>query len=249
MRMVHYFSALAVLVAPALLATAVSGIWLRGTATHLSLGLFTAVLAVATHTLVIVFMIVTGRVLKAAMKSRALDEVYLGELNEFFARKSAYPAAVLAAAAVVATGVLGYAQRGFGLTPTVHMLVGLGAVLLNLWALGLEHRTLRTNQSLIDRTAEELDRLDREQPVEPLEGGEPMRFTPSVRWLLAAGVAWGPYLYWGLVVWRGSFDRLGSTFLVVSAAASAFCLVCAWLARGLVDEPPGGGEATLSRRA
>ena len=47
MRMVHYFAAMGLLLVPALILTAVSGIWMRGTPMHLSLGLFTAVCAVA----------------------------------------------------------------------------------------------------------------------------------------------------------------------------------------------------------
>ena len=234
--MVHYFGTLAILVVPALLATAATGIFRPGP-THLAIGLFSAIFAVATHTLMIVFMIVTGRVLKAAMRSRSLDERYLRELNAFFSRKSSYPAAVLAATAVVATGVLGYAQRGFGISPAIHMLVGLGALVLNLWALSVEYRTLRENQSLLDRTAEELDRLDREDrergiESEPEEGLEPFRFPPAQRWAIAALAAWAPMAYWGLVVWRGDFARLSPMFLWGTVFASGFCLISAWLLRG-----------------
>ncbi len=240
--MIHYFSAMALLVAPALVLTAISGIWLSGTATHLSLGLFTAVFAVATHTLMIVFMIVTGRVLKVAVQSRSLAADYLEELNLFFARKSSYPAAVLAATSIVATGVLGYGQRGFGLSPMVHMLVGLAAVVLNLWALTVEYRTLAENQTLLDRTATELDRLDREVGEPEEDPGEPMRFSPPVRWLLASLVVWGPWLYWGLVVWRGSFDRLDPLFLWGTTFTSLFCVACAWILRGVrADGDRAGG--------
>lgn len=247
MRMVHYFAAMGLVLVPALLLTAASGIWFQGTVTHLSLGLFTAVCAVATHTLMIVFMIVTGRVLKAATKSRRLPGEYLTELNEFFARKSSYPAAVLAATAIVATGVLGYAQRGFGISPTVHMLVGLAATVLNLWALSVELQTLRANQSLLDRTARELDRLDASGEA-PVEDGEidPVRFSPSIRWLFASAACWGPYLYWGLVVWKGDFERLATPFLVGTAFASAFSLACAALLRGAKDEDLVVGEAPPS---
>jgi hypothetical protein len=232
--MVHYFGALALLAAPALLATALSGVFLGGREPHLTIGLFTAVTAVATHSLMILFMIVTGRVIKAAMASRTLDPAYLGELNRFFEKKPAYPAALLAAFAIVATGVLGYAQRGFGLPPAVHMLVGIGAVVLNLWALAVEYRALRDNQSLLDRTAKELDRLDAEgaRDVVLEDPNAALRFSPSVRWLLAAGVAWGPVAYWGVVVWKGSFERISPAFLWGSGFASAFCLLSAWLTRG-----------------
>ncbi len=232
MRMVHYFGALALIVAPALLATAITGIF-ADPATHLAVGLLTAIFAVATHTLMIVFMIVTGRVLKAAMQSWALDGTYLAELNAFFAKQSSYPAAILASGAIVATGVLGYAQRGFGLSPHVHTLVGLGALLINLWALVIEHRTLVQNQALLDRTAVELDRLERDRAPSREAHGEPAlpRYSPSARWSFAALSAWGPWLYWTFVVWKGAFEQVDPLFSFGTAFASLFCLACAWILR------------------
>jgi len=234
MRMVSYFGPMAVLVAIGLIATAALGISTGGSANHLGLGLVTAILTVGVHSLMILFMIITGRVLRAAMQSRPLREEYLQELNEFFANKAGYPAALLAALAIVATGVLGYGQRAFGLPPSVHMLVGLVAVVGNLWALTLEFKTLRDNQLLLDRTAAELDRIDSEQTEErELDPGEPMRYSPTGRWVLAGFVSWAPLAYWTLVVWKGSVDRISPVFLGVTALASVGCFVSAWLTRGL----------------
>ena len=102
MRMTHYFAVATGLLVPALLATVVSGL-LRGSAQlHLTIGLFSSILAVGTHTILILFMIVTGRVLREAIRSRDLGPEFLAELNAFFARKSAYPLAILAAFSVVA---------------------------------------------------------------------------------------------------------------------------------------------------
>ena len=164
MRMVHYFSALALVVAPALLATMITGIWLQGGTTHLAVGLVGALLAVGAQTLLILFMIVTGRVLRAAMESRPLPQEFLGELNAFFSQKRAYPLAGIAALVVTAAAVLGYGNRAFGAHPSIHMLVGLFAVMFNLWALQEGYVALRANQVLIDRTEAELDRIDREAP-------------------------------------------------------------------------------------
>ena len=234
MRMVTYFGPMAVLVAVALIATAALGIWTGGTPNHLTVGLFAAVLTVGVHSLMILFMIITGRVLRAAMQSRPLGDQYLQELNVFFARKPGYPAALLAAFSIVVTGVLGYGQRGFGLPPAVHMLVGLLAVIGNLWALTIEYRTLKENQTLLDRTARELDRLDIEQPEDrQLDEGDPMRYSPSGRWVLAGFLSWIPLAYWTLVVWKGSFARVSPVFLTLSLVASIGCFLFAWLTRGL----------------
>jgi len=209
MRMLTYFGVLAGLVVPALLWTLWSGI--SGADQHLAVGLVGSILAVAAHSLVILFMLVTGRVLREAVVARELPVEYLDELNEFFAKKRAYPAAILAVFAVVAAAVLGYGQRGFGLSPTVHMLAGVTAVFVNLWVLSLEIGTLRENQRLLDRVARELDEMDRRSPLPETddadgEGGIDAPGLAAWGRRLALG-AWLPYLYWALVVWKGDFSR------------------------------------------
>jgi hypothetical protein len=210
MRMVHYFTVGALVLIPALFWTMLSGI-LGGGERHLWVGLFSAVLAVAVHTLVILFMIVTGRVLREAMRARPLGPQFLGELNQFFARKQAYPLAVLAAFATVVAGVLGFSQRGFGISPAWHMLIGVAAVLLNLWALQEELRVLRQNQALLDRAAAELDALDERLAASGVlpEAEPPYDAAAWARWgRIVAVSAWLPYLYWGLIDKRGDFAKV-----------------------------------------
>ena len=227
MRMAHYHLALGVLLPLVLLATAVTGIWHDGTSqVHLSLGLFTSIYCVMVDTLLILFMIVTGRVLKAAMQSRPLAPEFLQELNDFFANKAAYPVAVFAAFSATAAAVLGYGKF-IGVPPAVHMLVGLGAIGLNLWALSLGQRTLKANQSLVDRVAAELDRMDAETPP-PEAPPEDWAFSSGTRYLIFAGAAWVPYLYWGLVVWRGNFTSVPFGLLLGCAALSALGLARYW---------------------
>ncbi len=237
MRMVHYFGALAVLVVPALLWTAVSG--LLGSPAHVGIGLFGAVFAAAVHSLLILFMIVTGRVLKEAMASRPLGPEFLAELNVFFARKKAYPVALFAVLAIVVAAVLGFAHRGFGLHPAWHWASGVVALVFNLFAIGVEYRVLRENQELIDRAARELDRIDRERaPADAnaaSEAGELEAYDPSRarRWgLIVAVSAWFPFLYWALIVWKGHFARMDvHPWLELSLLASLFGLAVWHIAR------------------
>ena len=231
MRMVHYYLALGLVLVPCLVVTLASGALHDGSDRHLVLGLFTALLCLATNTLLILFMIVTGRILKAAMQARSLGAEFLGELNQFFARRQAYPAAILAAFAASAAAVLGYG-RFIGVPPAVHVLVGLGALLANLAALALGVAALRRNQSLLDRAASELDRLDSADPSSAGdEDGPPWRFSPATRWLIFAASAWGPYLYWSLVVWRGDFSRVAPLLPILCLAVSVLALVLAWYHR------------------
>jgi cytochrome b subunit of formate dehydrogenase len=230
MRMVHYYLALAFVLVPCLALTIWSGALHDGTDRHLVLGLFTAFACLATNTLLILFMIVTGRVLKAAMQTRALPGAFLAELNQFFAQRRAYPLAVSAAFAATVAAVLGYG-RYIGVAPLVHVLAGVAAVLFNVQAIVLGVRTLRANQRLLDRAAAELDRLDASGAPHVDAGGPQWTVGPAKRWLVFAASAWGPYLYWALVVWRGAFGHVSPLLLALSALVSLFGLAQAWRQR------------------
>jgi hypothetical protein len=242
MRMWKYFALGALLLAAALLATLGSGmLHVQRSPAHLWIGLFTAILGVGVHTLVILFVLVTGRVLREAMRARQLAPRFLEELNAFFAQKSAYPLAVLGAFTLVAAGVLGMSARGFGISPFWHMLTGLAAIAVNLWALQQEYRVLRRNQHLIDEVAGELDRIDRETPPAALPASSPQGDARAVaRFGLTLFVgAWLPYLYWVLITWRGDFARVSIHPWI---EASLLGLALWWWSRGSTpsDAPTRG---------
>ena len=207
MRMSHYFLVGVILLVPALGWTVVTGLGHDGTKAHFWSGLMTAALAVGVHTLLILFVLITGRILREAMRARSLGPEFLAELNEFFATRRAYPLAVLAAFSAVAAGVLGNTARGFGISPVWHWLAGFCAVGINLWALREELHILRRNQELIDRVAHELDEIDRRREEPFVE--EPADTPAVARWSLAVAIgAWMPYVYWGLFEYRGDFSRV-----------------------------------------
>jgi hypothetical protein len=238
--MTHYFGAFAALAAPLFLFTVWTGI--SASPKHLGVGLFAAILAVATHSLLILFMIVTGRVLREATRVRTLEPDFLAELNAFFARRAGYPLALLSVLFVAAAAVLGYGQRAFGLSPAVHMLVGLAAVFLNLWTFGVELGVMRENQRLIDRAASALDRIDRELEargelvaLEETDAQAAERLT-RIAWTIALG-AWLPFLYIWLIEWRGDVSRVSVHPWV---EVSLLGLGLLWLvrrARGRSDAP------------
>ncbi len=231
MRMVHYYVALGCVCLAALVATVVTGIFRDASETHLWLGLSTSILCVATNTILILFMIVTGRVLKVAIRTRPLRREFLDELNAFFARRGAYPAALVAAASAAGSAVLGYG-RFIGVPIFVHEALGLVALLVNLLAFTSGCRSLRANQALLDRAARELDRLDREGVrFDPAAGGPDWAYSRSARWAIFALCAWLPYLYWGLVVWRGAFREVPDLLLALSALGSILGAIAAWSTR------------------
>lgn len=203
--MIYYFGGFAALLVPALIAAAITGF--SGAESHLMAGLVCSVAAIGTHSLLILFMIVTGRVLREAVHVRDLSPDLLEELNGFFAEHNAYPAAIFSCFLITTAAVLGYGHHSFGLHPSIHMLIACAAFVYNLYALTIELRALAANQRLVDRATLELDAADArgEGPIcEPSPGVvSPMPWGPT----LAIG-AWLPYLYWGLFTWRGDFSKV-----------------------------------------
>ena len=209
MRMIHYFGALALVATLLLIATLWTGV--TAASDHLTVGLLASILTVAAHSGLILFMVVTGRILREAMIARSLGEEFLAELNAFFARKSGYPAALLAVLLIATAAVLGYANRSFALPPIVHMLVGIIAVVGNLAAFGVEARALLDNQRLLDRAAKRLDEIDREREESglPEPDGAEYHGPNFVHLGLTITVgAWLPYLYILLIVWKGRADQV-----------------------------------------
>lgn len=228
--MTHYFAAALFVVAPALLLTTWLGV--SGQVDlHFKVALVTAIGTVGAHSLLILFMILTGRIIREAMRARELGDEFLEELNEFFSRKAAYPAAIFGSVSIVVAGVLSLAQVEFGWSKSTHMLAGLAALVINLWAFSLELRSLRQNQKLVDRVATELDRIDRALEARgELPEDAPLDPAVLARGGLIIGVsAWMPYLYWVFFEWRGDFSKT-SIHPWVEASALGFFV---WLlARG-----------------
>jgi hypothetical protein len=245
MRMIHYFGGLALTAALLLLASAWTG--LTGSPHHLAVGLAGSIATVAAHSLLILFMIVSGRILREAMRARSLDGAFLGELNRFFERRAAYPAALFAVLLTAAAAVLGYGQHAFGMPPWVHPLAGALALVLNLFSFSIETRALAENQRLMDKASSELDRIDRElalrQMPEPLAEGDPLRSLVRLGWTIGLG-AWLPYLYQLLIVWKGRASRVGLHPWIEISALGFLILLLTWRERMRSARPrrdqPGG---------
>ncbi len=236
--MFHYFSAALAVVVPALLATT----WLGVSGQidlHFKVALITAILTVGAHSLLILFMLITGRIVREAIRARELPQLFLDELNDFFSRKAAYPAALLGAVSIVAAGVLSLAQREMGWHPATHMVAGLVALVVNLWAFPLELRTLRENQGLVDRVADELDRIDQDLAARGALPEDPPLEPAAVSHgaLIVAFSAWMPYFYWVFVVWRGDFSKASIHPWI---EASLLALAIWWFTRGAAKaQSPG----------
>ena len=210
MRMIHYFGAAAILTIVSLLVSAWLGISGQ-LEVHFRVALVTAILTIGTHSLLILFMIITGRIIREAILHRDLPPEFLTELNEFFKRKKAYPAALLGAVSIVIAGVLGTAQSALGLPAMTHMLAGILALCVNFFAIIVETQAVLANQGLVDRVAAALDKIDHELAEEGQLPDDDDELDPRAKSRAAMAVclgAWVPYIYWGLVVWRGDFAQV-----------------------------------------
>lgn len=210
MRMSHYYYSLMVLSIGGLLATSIAGV--VGSSMHLAIALVTAMVVVGMHSLVILFVLICSRVLREGQRYCGLTSEYLPRSNAFFQRRSGFYLALCGAFAIVAAGVLGYADRAFGLPPGLHLAVGLGAMLLTFFAVPHELETLQTAERLLDEARMELDRVDVERAAQgqaPVDAEHVPEQDSLARTGLSIMIAPGlVYLYQVVIVWHGEAARV-----------------------------------------
>ena len=210
MRMSHYYYSLMVLSIGGLLATSIAG--LLGSSMHLGLAIATAMIVVGMHSLVILFVLICSRVLREGQRYCGLGENYLVRSNDFFRDRSGFHLALVGALSIVAAGVLGYAERGFGLPTGVHLVAGLGAMLLTFFAVPRELVTLWAAERLLDEARRDLDQVDRDRAAQgraPVDAEHLSENDSLARTGLSIMVAPGlVYLYRVVIVEHGDLTRV-----------------------------------------
>jgi hypothetical protein len=230
MRMSQYFLFGSVAAILALLVAA--GLGFSGDLSlHFKVALPAAILTVGAHTLLILFMMITGRILREAIRCRDLPQEFLDELNLFFSRKSAYPAAVIGCMSITAAAVLAFGAPVLGLPAATHWVAASLALLLNLWVLPVEYRALRETQLIVDKAAGALDKLDEEITSSGGDLPEDEGTTPEglAQGAMAVAIgAWLPYIYMVFIMGEGD---LSSTSIHPFIEVSIGGLVVWWLGR------------------
>jgi hypothetical protein len=210
MRMSHYYISLMVLAVGGLILTASAGI--LGWSMHLTVALATAFVVVGMHSMVILFMLISSRLLREGHENCGLSPTFLKRSNDFFRERGGFFLALGGAFSIVTAGVLGYAERAFELPPEVHLLVGLSALVVTLVAIPIELRALHNVEGLLDEAREILDHEDvaRAARGEEPAGADHVPYKDSPK-AIAAFIFTAPLLVYGyraLIVWRGDFGKV-----------------------------------------
>jgi hypothetical protein len=151
-------------VAQALLTGAVLGlaglvttivIGLRGTdvARHVSFGLFSTLVTLLAHSMMMFYLIGKGKAVKDAMTEHSVAGDYYRRIAA--ARKPVFSIATLAMAMTMVTAILGASVDTGVLPPIVHGTIAYGAVACNLAALKIEVDALAASTRIV----EELNRV------------------------------------------------------------------------------------------
>jgi hypothetical protein len=131
-----------------LVATTVFG--LRGTdiARHISFGIFSTMVTLLAHSMMMFYLIGKGKAVKDAMSEHAVTGDYYRRLAA--ARKPVFSAGTLAMAVTMVAAIMGASVDTGVLPPMVHAAIAYGAILCNLAAAKIEITALVESSRIVD---------------------------------------------------------------------------------------------------
>lgn len=188
------------------LSAAVATGFLRGGAVparyHLLTGLFSAMFCCLLHAIVFAHFIGSGKWIKRGVEAAGMDAAIVARTRRFKAKT--FPFALFSMLLVVATAVLGGGTDTGSVSPTLHLVLALLTLSLNVVATFFERSAIRENSGLIDRVVEaNRARIAEGIPAADLPSaqGEATVAASKVCFFLAANV-------WLLFVYRWQFMRI-----------------------------------------
>ena len=131
-----------------LVATAVFG--LRGTeiARHISFGIFSTLVTLLAHSMMMFYLIGKGKAVKDAMAENSVTGDYYRRIAA--ARKPVFSIATYAMAATMIAAIMGASVDTHVLPPIVHAMVAYGAIACNLAAVKIEVDALSESSRIVD---------------------------------------------------------------------------------------------------
>ena len=131
-----------------LVATAVFG--LRGTdiSRHISFGIFSTMITLFAHSMMMFYLIGKGKAVKDAMAEHSVAGDYYRRIA--LARKPVFSIATLAMAVTMVTAIIGASVDTGVLPPMVHAMIAYGAIACNLAAAKIEIDALTASSRIVD---------------------------------------------------------------------------------------------------
>ncbi len=138
-----------------LVATTIFG--LRGTdvARHISFGIFSTMVTLLAHSMMMFYLIGKGKAVKDAMAEHNVTGDFYRRIAA--ARKPVFSIATLAMAVTMTTAIMGASVDTGVLPPMVHATIAYGAILCNLAALKIEVAALIESSRVVDEVNQRLD--------------------------------------------------------------------------------------------
>jgi hypothetical protein len=118
-----------------------------GMPTHIIAALAASLLAMFSHSWILLYLLATGRMIRDAVREGGLDPALLAESRRL--RRVCYACLLAAAALVMATFLVGGAVAGKAVPPWMHHLLAWVAVAAQGLALWIEWWTLAANERLL----------------------------------------------------------------------------------------------------
>jgi hypothetical protein len=137
-----------------LVTTAVFG--LRGTdiSRHVSFGIFSTMITLLAHSMMMFYLIGKGKAVKDAMAEHSVAGDYYRRIA--IARKPVFSIATLAMAATMVTAIIGASVDTGVLPPIVHAVIAYGAIACNLAAAKIEIDALTASSRIVDEVNQQI---------------------------------------------------------------------------------------------
>ena len=131
-----------------LVAAAVFGLQATDVARHISIGIFSTMITLLAHSMMMFYLIGKGKAVKDAMAEHSVAGDYYRRIAA--ARKPVFSVATLAMAVTMAAAILGASVDTGVLPPIVHGMIAYGAIACNLAALKIEISALSASSGIVD---------------------------------------------------------------------------------------------------
>src|ERR1051325_3691268 len=129
-------------------AAVVLGLWGTDISRHISFGIFSTLIILLAHSMMMFYLIGKGKAVKDAMTEHAVEGDYYRRIA--VARKPVFSIGTLAMAATMVTAILGASVDTGVLPPIVHAYIAYGAIFCNVAAMKIEIDALRASSRILD---------------------------------------------------------------------------------------------------